>query len=172
MDKEIIPPGDSVALDISFATRLFNGPVTRQPKIITTDDTTYVEVIANVVADPDSTYPVVINPAILGFTLEGPDADSILFEINNLTDKGLILTIIDFPESLIDLTVPAVVKAGETIICRARLTSDGYRWPFEESITLELNDPDHSRFTIPIVRTASTSEKQVLSSENVPCSKT
>jgi hypothetical protein len=111
-----------------------------------------VEITTTVVINPDSTYPIVISPPILGFPLVGPSADSLLFEITNLTDRGLIITVFESPESLIDLTVPAVAKAGETIICRAWLTLEGHRWPFEKSITFELNDSDHSRFSIPIVR--------------------
>lgn len=157
MDKDEIPPGDSVGLEITFSTSAYEGWQTKQPLIITNEDTSgagrVVRLSANVFSQPDSTFPVVITPCFLNMTQYGDQLnDSVNFEIENVSDQYLYLTPVDVPDGLFSMKLPRSIGAHQTGHGFIKLKPEAFGEAFEKSMTIELSDPDHTRFTIPIRR--------------------
>lgn len=113
-----------------------------------------MRIVSNVVARPDSTYPVIIKPYKLDISQFGQKVrDEMKFNITNVSDNDLKITLIDRPEGLFDLDLPSRVEAGKSAQGTIKLHDEAIESSFEKSITLELNDEEMSRFTIPIKRT-------------------
>ena len=75
------------------------------------------------------------------------------FNITNVSDKKLEISLIDRPDGLFDIDLPSSVEAGKSAQGTIKLHDDAIEESFEKSVTLELNDEEKSRFTIPIKRT-------------------
>ncbi len=130
--------------------------MTKSPRIQTNEGPPdkRVQIISEVVARPDSTYPVVIKPYKLDLTQFGEKVrDEITFKIINKSDQKLDLTMICGYENLFEIELPKSISAGETEEAKLKLKEYGLQTNFEKSFTFELNDEKNSRFTIPVKRT-------------------
>ena len=113
-----------------------------------------MQIISHVVARPDSTYPLIIKPYKLDISQFGEKVrDEMKFNFTNVSEKDLNLTLIDRPEGLFDLELPDKVEAGKTASGALKLQADAIEKSFEKSITIQVDDEQSSRFTIPIKRT-------------------
>lgn len=105
-------------------------------------------------ARPDSTYPLVIKPYKLDISQFGEKVrDEMKFNLTNVSDQDIEITLVDRPEGYFDLELPDKVEAGKTAHGVLRLHDDTIELSFEKSITIQLNDEQSSRFTIPVKRT-------------------
>lgn len=157
MEKAELPPGDSTGLEIIFSSKTYSGPQTKRPKIYTNmpgaDSVQWVTIRANVVTHPDSTYPVVFTPYKFDISQFGPILRKDLsFGIENVSDEDLEISIVEYPDSLMIITMPGSIDAGGSIEGNIELTPLAYDLEFEESITFELNDMAVTRFTVGIIR--------------------
>jgi hypothetical protein len=110
--------------------------------------------MAQVVPRPDSNYPIIIKPYKLDISQFGDKVrDEMKFNITNVSDQDLQITLIDRPEGIFDITIPSEVEAGKSAQGVLKLHSDAVDESFDKSVTIQLNDADSSRFTIPIKRT-------------------
>jgi hypothetical protein len=157
LEKAVLPPGDSTGLEIILSTRTYTGLQTKRPKIYTNipepDSVHLVTIRANVITQPDSTFPIVITPYNFDISQFGPILRKDLsFGIENVSDEDLEISIVEYPDSLFTITMPGTVAADSSIDGHIELTPLAYGLEFEESITFELNDMAVSRFTVPITR--------------------
>jgi len=113
-----------------------------------------------VVQQPDSTYPIVINPSRILLDEGGTvKEDGSEFTIANVSDEDLEIQVAYKPYGYFDIDVPETVKSGKIVKCRIKAADDFVKKSFEKSITLELNDAANSRFTFVVsqrVKTANT----------------
>lgn len=128
--------------------------MTKSPKITTNEGPGFktVRIMAEVVRRPDSTYPVVMTPHRLDLSQYGEKSkDETKFTIHNVSQEELELTLVSAP-SIFEVKLPSKIKADSQAEASVRLKEAGIDEAFEKSITFEVNDEQHSRFTIPVRR--------------------
>jgi hypothetical protein len=152
LEKDVIPPGDSVRLDIIFNPESLLGPILRKPTINTYGDTTkrHIQITANVLKKMDDTRPVVIEPYRL-FIIQYEDefADRINFNIKNVSRLRLRAKLIDKPDEL-EITLPGEINPRRFGVGEVRIKRGALDKEFQKSFTIEFNDEEHTRFTIPV----------------------
>lgn len=155
MNKKELAVGDSTELEIIYSTGKHRGAASKSPAINTNEGppAKHVTIRTTVVEQPDSTYPITVNPYRLFVSrADTIEVDETKFKIKNVSDQDLDLKIVSQPYGYFGLDIPRTVKAGQTIECKLKVRPDMLDKPFEKSITLELSDAAHSRFTIPVIR--------------------
>ncbi|MCP4566403.1 MAG: DUF1573 domain-containing protein [FCB group bacterium] len=155
MKKSELAVGDSTELEIIFSTGKRVGKTSKRPTITTNEGppSRRVTVKADIIRQPDSTYPIVINPYRIYVSKAGDtEVDEAKFTITNVSDIDLELEILSEPYGYFVLDIPKTIKAGEAIDCELKVNYMQLGHSFNKSITIGLNDPINSRFTIPIVR--------------------
>jgi hypothetical protein len=156
LEKNILGPGDSTRLEVTFDTRSYSGLVTKRPTIQFSDGTpdAHITFNCNVAVRPDSTYPIIISPYKLDLTQFGEKVRSeVKFSIANASDSDLTITLVSQPTGLATVALPKMVKAGKSAEGTLKLTKEGMEADFEKAITLQVSDAKNSRFTIPLKRT-------------------
>lgn len=151
----MIAVGDSTRLEIIFDTKSYSNVVTKSPRITTNEGPPdkFVRITANVVARPDSTYPVVIKPYKLDMTQFGEKVrNEIKFTISNVSETNLQPSVVYAPDDLMEVVLPKSIPAGKSAEGIVRLKKSALDKQIEKSITLQLNDEKQSRFTIPVKR--------------------
>lgn len=159
MDKEILAPGDSTALEIIFSTKSYTRTVVKSPQITTNEGPPdrHVRIEATIVTAPDSTSPVVITPHKIDISQFSDEIiDRKTFAIRNVSDRELTLTLLAGPTDMMEIDLPQSVGPGETVEGEVRLHADILDLSFDKSFTFELNDDDTTRFTVPVTRTIHT----------------
>ncbi len=148
--------GDSTRLEIIFHTKRYSRRMIKRPRIQTNEGPPdkYVQIISEIVTRPDSTYPVIVKPYKLDLSQYSDKVvDEITFEIENVSDMDLSVTMIAQPSKLMNITMPEMIKAQSTAEAVIKLTKEGIAEGFEKSFTFELDDEKTSRFTVPVKRT-------------------
>ena len=152
----MVAVGDSSKLEIIFHTKTYKAKMTKRPKIQTNEGPPdkRVSITANVTPRPDSTYPIRMQPYKLDLSqLSDKVIDEIGFTITNVSEEKLDLTMISYSAAMFDVDLPETIGPGKTVKAEVKLTDDGRSKSFEKSFTLELNDKNKTRFTIPVKRT-------------------
>lgn len=108
---------------------------------------------ATIVENPDSTYPITVIP----YRLSVSRADTIeineaKFKITNVSDQPLEVKLVDTPPEYFKITLPATIDPGQSAEGDLELNPAYLGESFEKSITLEVSDAAHTRFTIPVIR--------------------
>jgi hypothetical protein len=112
-----------------------------------------VTIKSHIVAQPDSTYPVIIKPYRVHVSrLGAEELDESEFAITNVSDEDMKINIVSEPFGYLNLDIPKVVKAGETVDCMLKVNPEYLDEAWQKSITLELGDAGKTRFTIPVIR--------------------
>jgi hypothetical protein len=133
--------------------------VTKRPRIETNEGPPFknVTITADVMARPDSTYPVVVKPYKLDISQFGEKTrDEMKFTISNVSDSDLTLTLASYPARYATVDLPKSVPAGKSASGTVKLTKKGVEGDFEKSFTIQVSDKANSRFTVPIKRTVKT----------------
>ena len=155
LDKNVLNPGDSTYLEIVFSTRQYRGESSRSIQISSnaTPPTKELKIKANVQTQMDLTEPIVINPYKVDISKFGEKMrDKSKFSIENKSDNDIELTMVYYPEEYFDIDLPKVVKAGKTAEGKVQIKNEYQSEEFNKSFTFELNDDNHSRFTVPVTR--------------------
>ncbi|MCP4566644.1 MAG: hypothetical protein GY841_03575 [FCB group bacterium] len=155
MERTEIAVGDSVKLEIYFSTSTYRGTIVKRPKICVDRDSLcrYIELRTNVVAKPDSTYPLVISPyRLMLMKTDSVDITYIEFHISNRSDTSIFIRPIDYPKDYFELLLPPETVPDSSISGHLTLNGLGLQNSFNKSLTFECDDAVQSRFTIPIVR--------------------
>lgn len=147
--------GDSTRLEIILHTKRYKNKIIKQPRIETNEgepDKT-VKITADIVIQPDSTYPIVISPYKLNISQFGEKVrDEMTFKIENVSDEDLKPTIVDIPSDLFEVKLPDKLKAGKTEEGVLKLKDSALDQNFDKTFTIELNDQAKTRFSIPVRR--------------------
>ncbi|KAA3634183.1 MAG: DUF1573 domain-containing protein [Calditrichaeota bacterium] len=125
-----------------------------------------MQIIANVVTRPDSTYPLIMQPYKLDLSQYGEKVrDRIEFEIKNVSDTKIDLTTISYATDFFDIEIPASIGPNETGKGVVILKSEVLKQNFEKSFTIECNDEKTSRFTVPVKRSVRSSSSPTSSTK-------
>ncbi len=154
MDKTAIAVGDSAKLEVILSTLSQEGLITKSPKIFTNEcpDAVHVTVTTIVAKNPDTTYyPIVISPPSIGmFAPAGGHVDTATFEITNISNSQLNISLIAAPDDLIEVTLPTTLEPSETTEGFIKVKPDPGTESFKKSITIEVDDEVATRFTLPV----------------------
>ena len=153
LTKNIIPPGDSALLEIIFNTNKYNNRVIKTPKILSNAAEIEVSIITNVLKEPNENIPIVIEPDIINLSLpEHGISNKISFTIQHRTNDNLKTSLKSYPDELFQIEVPNEIGAGKTAEGTLILKSVDSIDKIQKSFTIELNDKNKTRLTIPIVK--------------------
>lgn len=100
----------------------------------------------------DTTFPVNVEPPILDFSSKDHKKKTkIKTEIKNISDQTLKLKVVDYPHNLCKIALrKRLLKPNQKTELLVKLNRRITLNKIEKSVTLELNDKNHTRFTIPI----------------------
>jgi hypothetical protein len=150
--------GDSTEIALIFNSKGFKGKVQKGAGITTNDTTAtglYISLTGEV-TNSDSTFPLLILPPHLDFTPFFKEKVMVKKTgIKNVSHKEIKLKIIDSPTGYLEVRLSSEnIKPSKEIELVAKLNSKLKEDSFNKSITLELNDKNKTRFTIPVKRDA------------------
>jgi len=155
LSAKTLAPGDSVAFEVVFDSKGLIGSVAKRPGLKLRGDTTLqaVKFYASVVTKEEQYFPLAIMPPV--FTLpeiEARAGDKFPFQLHNLSDEDVSISIVDYPAELFAVDLPDSIAAGETITGHFSLLPE---YPAGEdiykSITFEVNHSQLYRLTAPIM---------------------
>ncbi len=150
-----IAPGDSVRLDIIFASGRFRGAVTKKPYFYTNlaDERVAMGINAQVVNDTTKWAPIRFRPLKLDvsqFTTR-PRTKAKFF-LDNLSETDYEISLIYDAGRSFEVELPRKIKAGERVEGIVTILDDAIETSFEQSFTIELNDGLKTRLSLPITR--------------------
>jgi len=143
-------------LEIIFSSRTSRGRQAKHPSITTNEGATErnVGIKCDIITNPDSTYPIIINPYKFDISQFGEkERKKLEFEIANISSQDLSVKLVDMPPEMFVVKMPKDVKAGKSAKGQIELMTEYVSIEFEKSITIQLSDSSSSRFTIPVKRT-------------------
>ena len=145
--------GDSTTLEIVFSSGHYTNEVMKAPLITTNEgrQPRPVRIKTNIVKEPDSAYPLMIQPWSIEFA-SGTVADKVEFTITNKATTPLRPRIVSAPGGGITISLPSTIPASGSASGMVRLEHRDPSAAIEKSVTIELDDAARSRFTIPIHR--------------------
>ena len=142
-------------MEVRFSTGRYSTPITRGVEIETNEEAPlhHVEISAIVVPDSVVTSPLIVSgwPVVITGPIDSVDTEH-SFEITNTSDSSLDLTVIDFPEDFFDIDLPSRLEPGQTVVCGVSIHPEALIANFRKSLTIELSDSVHTRFSIPVRR--------------------
>ncbi len=140
-------------MEIVFNPVKLRGPLWRLPEITTNGvpEKKQVKISAYVYkADTRLKFPIVMDHPRIDLPQYGEEIiDTARFEIKNVSGRDLHITLIESPPE-ISVEMPKFIKAGGTASGMVRLEDSTRNINFWKSITFEVDDEKHSRFTIPV----------------------
>jgi hypothetical protein len=111
------------------------------------------KITANIFTNPDSTFPITIKPSKINFPeTEEVKATEYSFSLTNRSRQVLRPTLVSSPLALVTIVLPKTIPAGGSANGSIKIKDASLKKHFEKSFTFQLDDPNHTRFTIPIVR--------------------
>jgi hypothetical protein len=150
-----IAPGDSVALDLIFHSRAFVGYIVKRPsvKLQGSDENAIIQFYAEVLTKPEAARPLVFDPVKVDVSQFGekPRRKG-TFKLTNFTSNDLTISVVDSSFKSFDVTIPGLIKAGQTVEGQVMVHKSSIQTEFEEAFTIELNDEGRTRYAIPITR--------------------
>lgn len=155
LEKERIEIGDSTRVEIIFSTKNYRNRVTKTPAIQTNQGPPdqKLQILATIVANPDSTTPLVIQPFILDLSQKTERViDRMEFGIRNVSDEDVRIEFISGAEDYFSIELPKSIKPGEMAKGRIQLLKTALDKPFSKSFTIQCNDDNGTRYTIPVKR--------------------
>lgn len=151
LEKDVIAPGDSAKLKIIFSTGRYKGRTFKRPIVETNEgsDLRQLTIIANIVMDQDSMFPLLVKPLLLEFMIDaGESKHTKKIEITNISDKDYELKLIEYPDDLVRIELPQKIPAGGTAVAVVKLNPEATRSKFASSFTFEINDEDETRYSV------------------------
>lgn len=150
-----IAPGDSVALDLIFHSRAFVGYIVKRPavKLEGSNENAVIQFYAEVLTNPEAARPLVFDPVKVDVSQLGEKTRRKgTFKMTNFTSNDLTINVVDSSDKSFDITIPSLIKAGQTVEGQVMVHKDMIQFEFEEAFTIELNDDGRTRYAIPVKR--------------------
>ena len=115
-----------------------------------------VQILAHVLPNPDSAYPVAFDPYKLDISQFGEKKRTeIEFDIINRSPEKLKLEIVAYNDNYISVEVPDEIDANATVKGKVRVKPDKVDESFDKSVTFAVTGPNDKkpiRFTLPVKR--------------------
>ncbi len=156
-----LAPGESTHVELIFSTGHYSSHVTKSAHILSTESGHVPSLIFHADVRPamDSVDIFSVQPYMLD--LDKNDNGDTKYDLEykmalkNLTDEDLSFNLVDQPDGLVDLDFPQGKKLspGETQNFTARFDKAVASEVFTKSFTIEASDKDHTRITVPILKT-------------------
>ena len=159
LEKDQLAAGDSTVLEIIYSTRTSLDRVTKSPTIQTNEGPPdkRLQIIATVISNPDSTFPLVIQPYKLDLSQKTNNViDRMECGIRNVSDKDLKVEMVSGADEYFSVELPKLIKPGELAKAKVILNKAVLGRSFDKSMTLQASDEAGTRFTIPVKRTLGT----------------
>lgn len=147
--------GDSTEIEVVLNSKGYKGKLQKRFPVMTTDSTTNpypISLSAEVIVNSNSTFPVVISPPRIDFTLVGGEEILVReMKIKNVSPKEIKLKVVDSPVGFFKIRFSnEKLKPFSEIELKVELNGELKGDSFLRSVTLELNDTAKTRFTIPV----------------------
>jgi len=156
LEDSTIAPGDSMPLRIIFNTSSFIGLTEKRPTVktdVTGRTPLKLVILADVLVDGDSAWPVVVQPDLLDVSQYGTkERRRGSFHLVNRSNEDLAVTAMDTTLLAFQVNVPELLKAGETIEGRVRVREDKVLNDFDESVIFRLEGKQTYYVTLPVLR--------------------
>ncbi|NLI16319.1 MAG: DUF1573 domain-containing protein [candidate division Zixibacteria bacterium] len=152
LDKAIVAPGDSTAVELIFNTKNYSGKVSKSATIMTNaiPATNRVSFSAFIIKDKDTTLPLAFTPEIVKIRCNNTKNHvKALVSIKNVSANDLMLALDSYPDGLFEVKLPKKIKAGKQANAEIRISNKAAA--FEKSFTIQVDDAEKTRFTIPVV---------------------
>lgn len=159
----VLAPGDSTALEITFATKSFMGNINKTPRLITNahEEKTPIGISAEVLIKPEQYAPLRLTPYEVEISDDTAQSRRhAIFLIENRGEADLKLSLIDQPGDYFEVTLPDGIKAGETAEALVVVKPEMMTTEFEKSFTFEIDDTNRTRYSVPVTRLLSTAENE------------
>ncbi|MFC1475052.1 DUF1573 domain-containing protein [Candidatus Zixiibacteriota bacterium] len=152
LENSEIAVGDSTRLEIIFSTKTYKNKISKSPRIQTNEGPPEKRVTFQtfVVADTMTTYPLVLKPFKIDFTSQTGKPTELQFNITNLSDKDLNLKLVDYPVRFLSIDLPDKIHKNSSSSGTVKLVNNDLSDKFFKSFTIEVDDEENSRFTIPV----------------------
>ena len=159
LSKSDVGPGDSSQLDIFFDSKKFHGKITKKVSVLSNDPTDpFTEIYFSALVD--RVHPLLsATPAVVESSLEEREkiGSSYQVKLSNTGDAPIGVDIVSSSEPYLEAKLSrASIEPGQSIdlIIKLRSTRESQKDAWY-SVTLETNDPQKQRLTIPLFLPAS-----------------
>jgi hypothetical protein len=156
IEDSVLAPGEKTPLDIFFSTKSYRGLVEKAPYFETNidDRKVYVRIKAELIPEPEAMRPVYPSPYKVDVSQfrPTPPRTKTKFYIVNPTNTDYELTLVDNPEHVFAVQMPATVAAGDSARVIIDVKDEYVDQEFEHSLTFSVNDEENSRFSVPVKR--------------------
>ena len=155
VEDSVLAPGDSTLLTIKFDSGRFRGATTKRPYIETNagPDKYYMKFYANLITDTKADMPLQISPLPIDVSqFSATPRRSSSFLIENRGGQDLNITLVDGNNKSFKIDLPGKVKAGESVEGKIEVKEDMLSKEFGESFTIQIDNPEKQRYSIPVKR--------------------
>lgn len=157
LKTNVLGPGDSTDIEITFSTVSYNGTARKSATIIA--DVPHLIPRLSFVAYPrsnlDSLTPFVVAPVRVDLdSLKDQTAGSVEVRVKNTSTEPIRLKLVSAPDKWFAIDVPGgMIAPGAEETVSVRITGEIANELINKSFTLEASDRDMTRFTVPIQKT-------------------
>lgn len=156
IEDSVLAPGEKTPLDLFFSTKSYRGIVEKVPYFETNinDQRTYLRIKAELIPEPESMRPVYPSPYKVDVSQfrPTPPRTKTKFYIVNPSEQDYNLTLVNHPERVFAVDMPATVAAGDSARVIIDVKDEYIEQEFNHSLTFSIDDELNSRFTVPIER--------------------
>jgi hypothetical protein len=155
LERDILPPGDSIKVTLVWEAERTHGLIRRFPRIFTnaSPDPYRLKFNAMTLEHPDEAQPVRIQPFRFLFSeFMSKSRDSIAFTLSNMENVAFSILQVSEKSTHFEIVVPDSIPADEQVTGFVRLLPDGKGAEFKETLTLQFNTRgrEAKRFSVPV----------------------
>lgn len=151
LQKDVIPPGDTALLQVTFNAASYQGPVAKVIYLESNDPTqplTDIEFTANVNSAPK---PLSFEPLAVGFDTIRAFPAKIVLKVTNRDSLAVSFSVLEPPANYISVkTRKKTLAAGETAEVDVSVLKTAPAGEFNTSFTLACSDAQKTRYTLAI----------------------
>jgi hypothetical protein len=150
----VVAVGDSAQVELIFDVGARRAGRISKKATVTTNDNSRgnfsLSLVAQIYSDPDSLPELRFDPDIVKFD-ENNRNDKIKVKVHNKTEQDLRMKLVSYPVGILDIDVPdKEIKPGDDREIKIKIDKNFEDEEFANSFTIQLNDADSTRYTIPV----------------------
>ncbi len=150
----MVAVGDSAQIELIFSAGARRGGRIAKKATVTTNDNSRgnfsLSLTAEIYSQPDSLPEIGLDPNVAKFDENNRD-DKIKVKVLNKSEQSLKMKLVSYPAGVLKIDVPDKdIKPGDDREIKIEIDKDFDGKEFTKSFTIELNDADSTRYTIPV----------------------